>query len=605
MHFSGALGAYPEVEMKSIVLPADGKTTLSELSAVLQHLSRTEQLSQAQILDAYCRWLYHSVGRLDQSDEKEHTAQISAWCASLCAQKFTTGDILESFKQFSAKQTASDPCSFRRTQLAMKEIDRITSPSVENTRPAVIGTEVQFPVRQPFGDGFDTPMRKLSIGGHKSHGPSAPSQQHKEERKKNRQRNGSSLTDVTPKGGYVCSRCGIPGHFVQKCPTNLDPAYDKTPSSYRCHLCNAIGQHITSLCPRNTEKTSLYQRRLRAQQQGARPDSRGRTREPSPSGARDRSISRIRPARQDWGERRDENRHQYRSKSRYRDEERHRYRSRSRYRDDDMQKYRSRSRYGDEDRHRHRSKSRHRGKSRIRSPSRGRRELSPIAHSRRYVRSRSPKRLRLEDWQRSSSTDGSRRDSPPDITQSPDRGWAHSRAGDSVTVQSADRMNTDGDSLQGSDGWSSRGGTQSPWTQPFRMGSYSPRPHPERESGHMATTTDRGEAIRLAFAKADRFLEALGEELAAQPVQPPFRAAEVARDDLEGGSEDDGLEYEASAPATKVVGDIDSVSRYSPAVQKAMQNRENPRVCLVNRMSALDLWDKKHDDQVINRGRRG
>ncbi|EJT73995.1 hypothetical protein GGTG_07845 [Gaeumannomyces tritici R3-111a-1] len=594
MHFSEAPRTCPEGGMESIPLPADGETTLAELSTALERLSGTEQLSQAQILDAYCRWLYHAVGHLDQSEEKEHAAQIFAWCASLYAQNFTTGDILDSFKQFSARQTASDPCSLRRTQLAMQEIDRITSPPVKNTPPATSDTETQLPVRQPFGNGVDTPMRKLSIVGHKG------SQQRKGDGKKDKQRNSSSSTSLAPKAGYVCSRCGVPGHFVHLCPTNLDPAYDKTPKSYRCHICREVGQHITSLCPRNADKSSLYQRRLRAQHQGARPASRGRTREPSPSGARDRSIPRSMPARQDWDERRDENRHRYRSKSRHRDDERHRYRSKSRYRDDVIDKYRSRSKYGDEDRHRHRSKSRYRDKSRVRSPSKGRRELSPIAYSRRYNRSRSPKRLRLEDWEQSSSMGtgsayGSRRGSPHNTIQSSDQGWAHSRPGHSVTLRSADRTDTDSNSLRGSDGWSSRGGTQSPWTRPIEKGSHSPCLHPGRESSHTTTATDQGEAMRLALAEADRFLEALGEELLAQAAQPPSKDAGMARDDPEIGSENDSLENGAPAPDPQALGDIIPVSRCSPAVQRAMKNREITRVCLANRMSALDLWDKKHD----------
>lgn len=30
----------------------------------------------------------------------------------------------------------------------------------------------------------------------------------------------------TPPQGYVCHRCGIPGHYIQHCPTNGDPAFD-------------------------------------------------------------------------------------------------------------------------------------------------------------------------------------------------------------------------------------------------------------------------------------------------------------------------------------------------------------------------------------------
>eukprot|EP01018_Ginkgo_biloba_P034838 Gb_41215 [translate_table: standard] len=37
---------------------------------------------------------------------------------------------------------------------------------------------------------------------------------------------GRVMDRSTPPQGYVCHRCGVPGHFIQHCPTNGDPAYD-------------------------------------------------------------------------------------------------------------------------------------------------------------------------------------------------------------------------------------------------------------------------------------------------------------------------------------------------------------------------------------------
>lgn len=194
--------------MESLVLPVRiGETSLSRFAAVLRHLSLTDDVSADQILDSYCLWLYHAVGRLDQSDERAHAAQISAWCASLCAQNFAPDAILDSFEQFSARQAASDPCSLRSTQLAMKEINRIASTSVENTRPVASATEGWLPVRRPSGSGFNTPMGKLAIGGHESPGPDTPSQRQKGDK----QKNCSPLLGPVPNGRYICRRCGVPG----------------------------------------------------------------------------------------------------------------------------------------------------------------------------------------------------------------------------------------------------------------------------------------------------------------------------------------------------------------------------------------------------------
>eukprot|EP01018_Ginkgo_biloba_P023991 Gb_27645 [translate_table: standard] len=37
---------------------------------------------------------------------------------------------------------------------------------------------------------------------------------------------GRGMERKTPPPGYVCHRCKVPGHFIQHCPTNGDPAYD-------------------------------------------------------------------------------------------------------------------------------------------------------------------------------------------------------------------------------------------------------------------------------------------------------------------------------------------------------------------------------------------
>ncbi|XP_024400814.1 E3 ubiquitin ligase PARAQUAT TOLERANCE 3 [Physcomitrium patens] len=39
-------------------------------------------------------------------------------------------------------------------------------------------------------------------------------------------RGGRTFGRATPPQGYVCHRCGQPGHFIQHCPTNGDPTFD-------------------------------------------------------------------------------------------------------------------------------------------------------------------------------------------------------------------------------------------------------------------------------------------------------------------------------------------------------------------------------------------
>ncbi|KAF7956725.1 hypothetical protein EAE96_004055 [Botrytis aclada] len=79
---------------------------------------------------------------------------------------------------------------------------------------------------------------------------------------------------------YICNRCGKNGHLVKQCPTNMvdnhnqttmgrllinfqDPNFDKKPpESYKCSICNKFGKHWYSLCPENTRKDSITQKRL-------------------------------------------------------------------------------------------------------------------------------------------------------------------------------------------------------------------------------------------------------------------------------------------------------------------------------------------------------
>ncbi|RYP71528.1 hypothetical protein DL769_004682 [Monosporascus sp. CRB-8-3] len=70
---------------------------------------------------------------------------------------------------------------------------------------------------------------------------------------------------VPPPANYVCKRCDKPGHWIQLCPTNLDPRWDKPPApDYRCEICLEVGKHFATLCPLNKKKVSLTKQRERA-----------------------------------------------------------------------------------------------------------------------------------------------------------------------------------------------------------------------------------------------------------------------------------------------------------------------------------------------------
>ncbi|KAI1265622.1 hypothetical protein F5Y18DRAFT_426712 [Xylariaceae sp. FL1019] len=67
---------------------------------------------------------------------------------------------------------------------------------------------------------------------------------------------------LTPPKRYTCKRCGNGGHWIQFCPTNLDPQFDRRPAeNYECFICGEKGSHFGTLCPQNEAKHSLTKQR--------------------------------------------------------------------------------------------------------------------------------------------------------------------------------------------------------------------------------------------------------------------------------------------------------------------------------------------------------
>ncbi|KAI0445958.1 hypothetical protein F4803DRAFT_559805 [Xylaria telfairii] len=68
-----------------------------------------------------------------------------------------------------------------------------------------------------------------------------------------------------PPKNYICRRCDEPGHWIQYCPTNLDPRYDQAPGyDYRCNFCGQKGDHFATLCSKNPHEGSLTKQREHA-----------------------------------------------------------------------------------------------------------------------------------------------------------------------------------------------------------------------------------------------------------------------------------------------------------------------------------------------------
>ncbi|KAI1092711.1 hypothetical protein F5B19DRAFT_190020 [Rostrohypoxylon terebratum] len=70
-----------------------------------------------------------------------------------------------------------------------------------------------------------------------------------------------------PPPQYVCKRCHQSGHWIQLCPTNLNPDWDSPPPpDYTCDICQKKGHHFATLCPQNQKFSSLTKQRQRREE---------------------------------------------------------------------------------------------------------------------------------------------------------------------------------------------------------------------------------------------------------------------------------------------------------------------------------------------------
>ncbi|KAI0423172.1 hypothetical protein F5X98DRAFT_382468 [Xylaria grammica] len=160
----------------------------------------------------------------------------------------------------------------------------------------------------------------------------------------------------SPPKNYICKRCNKPGHWIQYCPTNLDPLYDQKPTSdYRCNFCGRKGVHFATLCPRNPHESSLTKQRecVTAENQEPRTPTSGAPhyldRDVPVIRSRDRYRSRS-PKQRSWGHYRSRSPERYHSRRSGTDIYSPRYRSEgdmhlSRFKDEvDVSPYTTRAR---------------------------------------------------------------------------------------------------------------------------------------------------------------------------------------------------------------------------------------------------------------------
>ncbi|PQE29044.1 E3 ubiquitin- ligase RBBP6 protein [Rutstroemia sp. NJR-2017a BBW] len=243
----------------------DGDLVSTSLSNLSKNLKPT--ISAAAIFNVYLRWL---------EVHRNHPSQLTSywpntivqWVASLKARSFTKEDIvsiIEKWRKNNGPFTSSREWDEPRYPPSDSEIAQAFD-GRHIGRKYRTSTSSQGRQRENSPEKTNTRYRERSYDNSRA----------RESRKL-----GNEAKSVA--ANYVCNRCGKGGHLLLDCPTNMvempandrhgskivntfqDPSYDKKPPmTYTCSLCEKSGQHWFSLCPKNTSRDSITQKRLAA-----------------------------------------------------------------------------------------------------------------------------------------------------------------------------------------------------------------------------------------------------------------------------------------------------------------------------------------------------
>ncbi|KAK3944788.1 hypothetical protein QBC46DRAFT_240623, partial [Diplogelasinospora grovesii] len=278
------------------------------------------EISEKRLLHIFVAWLNERLLVIDTSDEGAFSQEIKSWCYFLRMCSYDDDAVGDSFKDWQSEQLVIEPASSRRLYLAELEIasifgrplgrqplskitaekenywghihpDRIPL-STKNKRQApheVIDVDEWTPrVAELSPSGtlptqtedeqqdlrFLTGANRMVFGEDEALSRKRKNDTRVAERKKAQKHGHSSQkvslykmvrNDLKPSEGYVCDRCGVSGHLIHHCGTNLDPEFDTRPArDYICSICNQTGLHWRSLCPKNEDPNSITQQRRRA-----------------------------------------------------------------------------------------------------------------------------------------------------------------------------------------------------------------------------------------------------------------------------------------------------------------------------------------------------
>ncbi|KAI0889114.1 uncharacterized protein GGS22DRAFT_196790 [Annulohypoxylon maeteangense] len=260
-----------------------------------------------QVLQVFMGWLHEQITR-----DIQQTSLLSAFVDLLLAPAklhqgpFTEGEVDAAFKEWQANDAAENPANIRRYQMvhldflklfeqarrgSNSEPDWSFGPSgfdrEQDSSDEAIGTRLVGGGKRKSGSN-EVPLGKRRCFRNNTHQSTAKIKEEdngesyfakaKSENSLLRPYSNvkSAGQDVSPKKHsssslppptYICNRCYQPGHWIQLCPTNMDPEWDRPPPvDYTCEICMKKGHHFATLCPKNNKQSSLTKKRLRQEE---------------------------------------------------------------------------------------------------------------------------------------------------------------------------------------------------------------------------------------------------------------------------------------------------------------------------------------------------
>ncbi|GAB1319075.1 E3 ubiquitin-protein ligase RBBP6 [Madurella fahalii] len=281
--------------------------TIDELLAAVAEKFPPE-VSKRRLLNVFVMWLHERLMAVDISAEVAFADEVASWYNALKAAANDDRAIAEAFHDWQREQSIHDAVSSRKLSIVEAELhclmasptvrpeNNLETPRLENRygnmhpdrmklsreEPSVIeiGDDEPEVVEIPFRPWEDRPQPQtddqnelqdlsfLTGANRLVLTDTVDSELNQEDLPlasclKIPEREVSSISKRHI-AGYLCNRCGIPGHLLRNCPTDMDPDFDQKPDeNYVCRICKKVGDHLYILCPDNRDPKSLTQRRRR------------------------------------------------------------------------------------------------------------------------------------------------------------------------------------------------------------------------------------------------------------------------------------------------------------------------------------------------------